>query len=70
MGSASPSSSTVPADVLHPAVQADEAVAERGLAAARLARQAHDLAVGDLERGAIDRLHVAREACGSRPAGR
>ena len=37
------------ADVAHAAVEADEAVAQRGLAAARLAGEAHDLAVGDLE---------------------
>ena len=36
-------------DVVHPPVHADEALPERRLAAAGLAREAHDLAVGDLE---------------------
>ena len=49
------------ADVLHPAFDADQAVAERGLAAARLAGKAHDLAVGDAERDAVQRLDVAGE---------
>ena len=47
------------ADVAHAPVEADQALAERRLAAARLARQAHDLAVGDLERDVVERPHVA-----------
>jgi hypothetical protein len=48
-------------DVLHPPVDPDQAVAERRLAAARLAGQAHDLAVGDLEGDPVERLDVARQ---------
>ena len=46
-------------DVLHAAVEADEALAERRLAAAGLAREPDDLAVRDREGDAVDGLHVA-----------
>ena len=49
------------ADVTHPAVEANQALAERRLATARLAGQAHDLAVRHVERDAVERFHVARE---------
>ena len=39
----------------------DQAVAQGRLAAARLAGQAHDLAVGDLERHPVEGLDVAGE---------
>ena len=48
-GSSTPSSSTVPSTHAHPPVEPDQALAERRLAAARLAGDAHDLAVGDGE---------------------
>ena len=53
-------------DVAHAAVEPDQALAERRLAAARLAGEPHDLAVGDRERDAVERLHVAASASGSR----
>ena len=48
-------------DVAHPPVEADEALRERRLPAARLARQAGDLAVADREGDTVDRSHVAVE---------
>ena len=57
-------------DVAHAAVEVGQALAERGLAAAGLAGQAHDLAVSDAERDAVERLDVAAPGCGSRPGGR
>ena len=50
-----------PGDMAHPPVETDEALGERRLAAAGLARQPGDLAVRDLEGDAVDRLHVAVE---------
>jgi hypothetical protein len=49
------------ADVAHAAVQADQALAEGGLAAAGLPHQPHDLAVGDGEGDVVQRLHVAAQ---------
>ena len=68
IGSSCPSSSTLPPRCLHPGVQVDQAVAERGLAAARLAGQAHDLPVGDGEADVVDRAVTspARAAVGDR----
>ena len=56
-GRARPRRSTRRMRAVHP----DQALAERRLAAARLACEAHDLAVGDLEADAVERLHVAAE---------
>jgi hypothetical protein len=47
--------------VPHARVHADQALAERRLAAPRLPGQTHDLAVGDLERRTVDGLHVAAQ---------
>jgi hypothetical protein len=49
------------AHVAHAAVQPDQALAERRLAAAGLAREPHDLAVVDFERDAVERPDVAAE---------
>ena len=49
------------AHVAHAAVEADEAVAEGRLAAARFAGQAHDLAVGDVEADAVEGVDVPGE---------
>ena len=46
-------------DHAHPPVEPDQALAERRLAAARLAGDAHDLAVGDGEADAVERADVA-----------
>ena len=59
IGSSAPSSSTRPPTWLHPAVEADEALRERRLAAAGLAGEPGDLAVRDRERDAVDGVHVA-----------
>jgi hypothetical protein len=48
-----------PLDVAHAAVEADEALGERRLAAAGLAGEPHDLAVRDAERDPVERLAVA-----------
>ena len=49
------------AHVLHAALEPDEALPERGLPASRLAREPHDLPVGDREADAVERLHVAAQ---------
>src|SRR5262245_50167398 len=49
------------ADQPHAAVEADETLAERRLAAARLAGKSHDLAVGDVEADVVERPDVPAE---------
>ena len=56
------SSSTLPPDVTHAAVEADEAVAQGRLPAAGLAGEARDLAVRDLEGDAVEGVDIARHA--------
>ena len=51
----------LPADMAHAALQPDQALSQGRLAAARLTREPHDLAVGDRERDAVERLHVTAE---------
>src|SRR5262249_21367945 len=48
-------------DVAHSPVEPDQALAQRRLPAARLARDAHDLAVRDREGDAVERVHVTRQ---------
>ena len=50
-----------PLDHAHPPVEPDQALAQRGLATARLAREAHDLAVGDREGDPVEGANVAAE---------
>ena len=60
-GSSTPSSVHGSLDDAHPPVEPDQALAERRLAAAGLARETHDLAVCDGEGDAVERLDVALE---------